>query len=118
DLAYVSSNAPSMLNRTLHVRVLDPEESIDPVTSKLPEKMYWQIFRNALIDYIARMMWESRVFSDVSAETDDEPLANPDLILEVAVTQYHIGSGWKRYLIGFGAGATAVQWEGRIFDAR
>ncbi len=40
------------------------------------------------------------------------------LVLQTRITIIDNGKGWVRNLIGFGAGATTVQLEGKVFDAR
>jgi hypothetical protein len=38
------------------------------------------------------------------------------LVVESAVTNVTKGSGFLRYIIGYGAGAASIQFEGRIYE--
>ena len=53
-----------------------------------------------------------------SGETYALSSFKPDAVLTVAITQWHEGNKVLRALIGLGLGATRVQYEGVLTDAR
>lgn len=54
------------------------------------------------------------IFKDVKKE--GEEISSRYLVLESSLTELNPGSGAARYLLGFGAGATNIQVEGKIID--
>lgn len=117
DLMHVAPDLNLAAGRSLVVQVLEPEQTIAPPT-KIGEKVDWPVWWLDYEQHLADRLWQTTVFSDVSTASDAVRIKDPDLVLKVAVTQWHEGNGWLRYLIGFGAGATQVQWEGALLDAR
>ena len=118
DLVHVDAYAMSeVLGKTLVVQVIDPRQSIQP-PSKIIKGVDWPVWWLDYEQFLADRLWQTAVFSDVSAASDVTCIREPDLVLKVAVTQWDEGNGWLRYLIGFGAGATRMQWEGALIDAR
>lgn len=127
DLAYIAPNAAAaMTSHTLLVQVVDMRKSVRPEISRVTKKTDFESFQPVLENILTDVMWRTRVFSDVSATSDLQPIKNPDLRFEAALTGWDEGSGWLRYLFGIlstpfrliGTGPTRLQWEGRITDAR
>jgi hypothetical protein len=120
DKTYFAAELAQARGRTIEIRLLSPPKTIDRDTSRVlqlkPEE--WEPWRRNFQDALATLCFRSRIFSVVATPNDPKPLTNPDLRFDFAVTQWNEGTGWKRYIIGFGAGATTVQWEGALIDVR
>lgn len=81
-----------------------------PTTHVVPSESVAEVISSALYEEINR----AGVFKDVKKE--GEEVSSRYLVLETSLTELNPGSGAARYLIGFGAGATNIQVEGRIVD--
>lgn len=126
DLGYLDERAV-LGGKTLNVRVLDPSRTLIPAMTKTGKDEYnWESLRRNYEAQIADLMWRTRVFSDVSADSDPDPVSGAQLRLDVAITGWDEGSGWVRYIFPsflsaiarswFDTGATRLQVEGRMID--
>ena len=119
--AYVAPNAAQMKGKTLTVLVEDPAGTINQETSKLDPQFnpkIWKQWRESYEEFLADQMWQSNVFADVSAASDYGSIKNPDLTLKFALTEWHEGNKWLRKIVGWGAGATRVQFEGAVVETK
>lgn len=117
DRLYLAPDAAEAIaGRRVLVKMVDPYQTIDWTRSKVTDPIDWVKWRDTMEKYLADRLWQSRVFADVSATTDELPLRNPDLVLRVAITEFHEGNAFLRYLPGFGAGATRLQWEAELSE--
>ena len=117
EKVYAAPDAASILDRTLIVHVEDPARTIQVDASKIHPDLKWPAWRFDFESCAANQAWIASVFGDVCAAGDKHPIDRPDLTLQLAVTEWHEGQGWLRLLLGFGLGATRVQWEGAILEA-
>lgn len=121
DELSVAPDVARMKGKLLAVEVLNPLDTVQAANAKMhkPEdwREYWHVWEVDFEDYLADVLWQSAVFLDVCAPGDANPIEEPDYVCEVAMTEWDEGTGWMRFVIGFGAGATRMQWEGRIIEA-
>ncbi len=118
DYSYIDQQAPKMKGKTVNVIVEDPKATIDKSNSKTLSGMDWEAFRKEQESKWANSLYRSRVFSDVSAGSDQRPVPNPDYVLRLAVTEWNEGQAFLRGIFGFGLGHTRVQWEAVLTDAK
>ncbi len=81
-----------------------------PTTDVVPSESVADAISSALYEEIKG----AGIFKDVKKEGQEVTLKY--LVLETSLTELNPGSGAKRYLIGFGAGASNIQVEGKIVD--
>jgi hypothetical protein len=106
--------AEAMLGKTLRVEVEPTTRTFVAERCRITKEVDWEGARRRFEDHLADRLYQSQVFADVSTPADSRPLTRPELILRIAITEYHEGNAFLRYVPGFGAGATRVQWEGEM----
>lgn len=121
DEVFLAKDVESIKGKTLKVQFVDPNKTIQKNISKVNRKLNQKDMdeiRHFFELNLADRMWQSRIFSDVCAADDVFQIKHPDLVMRVAVTRWHEGLWLLRTVFGFGLGATHVQWEGAIVDAK
>ena len=113
DHVYVSPDIAAIRNGRVVVELADPDQSL---TAEALAKVEWDWARwhPAIEAAIADVLYQSRVFDDVAARGDPGEMANPDYVLRIALTEWDPGAPLMRYLVGWGAGRTRLQWEGAL----
>jgi hypothetical protein len=114
DRLFVASGIDAIRGQSLSVEVMPLDRTLDPARSKIGEPFDLEVWRKDFESVVADAMWQSAIFGDVAAASDEQPITTPTLTLRVALTEYHEGIGWLRLLLGFGLGATRFQWEGEL----
>ncbi|HOE97582.1 MAG TPA: DUF4410 domain-containing protein [Candidatus Sumerlaeota bacterium] len=121
DLVYAHPRIEAIKDRTLEVHVLSPLDSVMASTAKMTKpddwETYYETWRRDFENVLADKIWRTAIFSDVGTPSDPVPLEKPDYQLRVAVTEWNEGNRWLRWILGFGAGRTRVQWEGKLVNA-
>lgn len=119
DLAYLAPSMGTLTSQTLLVRVTTPTQTIDLESAKvlgLKSEQEWSTWTRDFQNEVADVLWHQRLFADISTPADRQPQLKPDLTLDIAITRWHEGNGFLRYFLGFGLGATDMQWEGQLRD--
>lgn len=92
-----------------------PGTKISPVVDT-PEQ--WESLRRALeMDFLVKLKATGE-FSELQRATTTVSSFHPDAILKLAVTEWDEGNKWLRGILTVGLGATRVQFEGVMTDAR
>jgi hypothetical protein len=115
SLYYTPPEAHMLVDKELVVRVLNPEETIKG-RSKVGKDRDLAAFAVDFEKALANQLWRTDVFHDVGTLADKPPIADPDIYLDIAITQWHEGSAPLRWIIR-AAGKTRVQVEGKFTDA-
>jgi hypothetical protein len=108
--------ARAIAGRTLRVEVEPATRTLVLERSKITAPVEWEAWGAEFEQTLADKLWQSRVFDDVCTTSETRPILKPDLILRVALTEFHEGNAFLRYVPGFGAGATRVQWEAELVE--
>ncbi len=101
----------------LVVEVADPLGTIAG-RRKIGDEAALAEFRERYERAVSDDLWATTIFHDVGTAQDEDPITTPTLRLEIAITEWHEGNVFWRWLAGTGAGATRVQTEGELRDAR
>ena len=115
DKIYVAPDVKEIVGADLVVELADPRTSIQG-KRKIKEGRDFEAFAIDLERVISDSLWRTRIFRDVGTPRDEVPIPRPTLRLEVAITEWHEGSAWLRFLVGTWIGATRVQTEGRFVN--
>lgn len=120
DQVFIAPEAAAMIGKRLTVELINPMDTVQVVGAKMykPDdwQEYWERWRAEYENTLADVLWRTKVFQDVGTPADPNPIEQPHYKCQVALTEWNEGRGWMRFVIGFGAGATRMQWEGRITE--
>lgn len=117
DLIYAAPDIGGIVGGDLVVEVADPLGTIAG-RRKIGDESALAEFRERYERALSDDLWATSIFHDVGTAQDEDPITTPTLRLEIAITEWHEGNVFWRWLAGTGAGATRVQTEGELRDAR
>lgn len=117
DMAYISPRIDEIKGKDMIVGVVDPVRSIKG-KKKISHRRDFQLLDLQFEKALSDALWQTDLFHDVGLVYDEEPIREPDLKLALAITEWHEGNGFLRFLLGTWMGATRVQTETVLTDAR
>ena len=122
DQTYVAPEARDICGRRLTVQVLPPADTLPPAVLAAYPPADWTQWATHYESHVADLMYQSRLFADVCASRDPQTHQPPDLLLRLAVTEWHEGSRAARLVLSLVGpasllyGATRVQFEAELLD--
>jgi hypothetical protein len=121
---YVNDDVMKLKGGKLLVQFENPGQTIDrnapgtKISPAVDTPEQWESLRRALeMDFLVKLKLGGE-FSELQRSTTAVSSFHPDAILKLAVTEWDEGNKWLRGLLTIGLGATRVQWEGVLTDAR
>ncbi len=117
DKVYASPRVGRLVGAVVLVDLADARESTGR-RGRFPSRRDLETFGRDFEQVLSNQLWWTGIFGDVGHRREETPPPAPDVILNVAITEWNEGNALLRWAIGTWVGATRVQVEAMFVEVR